>query len=253
MKKTLIIGLLALAGLNTHAQLGGYGVKTGIGLATISDDLAAKSPILAANIGGYLNYTFLESENIITEMLYLQTGLNLNRRGGNFEEIFERGTSLSIRQGYYHTWYLQLPILAGLHYELPIRTPGHIVGILLGPAVNFGLFGTYADRKITPGIASAESNYDVHFNGSDADRKLFNHINRLDISALVSFTYEHGPYSVSFTIDRGFLATSDGDDILRIIESQNNRNRDINVKIPNGHNIAYLLTLSYQLGNLSNR
>lgn len=251
MKKIFLLGLIGLMGTLAHGQFSGYGVKAGLGLATISDDLGSKSPILAANIGPYLNFTFQNSESVFAEVFYLQTGLNLVRRGGNFEEVMERGATLSIRTGYYHSYYLQLPILAGLHYELPVRQSGHVVGLLLGPTFNFGLFGSYGDRKITPGIASPAANYDVNFNGSADDRKLFNHINRLDIGATIGITYEHRKLTLALFIDRGFLATSDGDDILRIIENRQNRTSNVNIKIPNGHNMAYMLSLSYQLGDLS--
>lgn len=252
MKKILLLGLIGLMGSLAHGQFSEYGVKVGLGAATISDDLASKSPILAANLGGYINYTFQNSESLFAEVLYLQTGLNLVRRGGNFEEIFDRGTNISIRTGYYHSYYIQLPILAGLHYELPIRQSGHIVGLYLGPTVSFGLFGGYGDRKITPGVASPSANYDINFNGSNADRQLFNHINRLDVGLTFGLTYERQKFTLSFFIDRGFLATSDGDDILRIIQSMQSQGTNVDVKIPNGHNIAYMLSLSYQLGNLLN-
>lgn len=252
MKKIALLILVGLTGaMVARAQFGGYGVKAGLGMATISDDLGAKSPVLAANIGGYINYTFQQSESVFAEVFYLQTGLNLVRRGGNFEEVMERGATLSIRTGYYHSYYLQLPILAGLHYELPIREAGHVVGLYLGPVVSFGVFGGYGDRKITPGIASPSANYDVNFNGTDADRKLFNHINRLDIGATIGLTYERQRLTLSLFIDRGFLATSDGDDILRIIQNRQQQSSDVDVKIPDGHNIAYMLSISYQLGDLS--
>lgn len=243
------MGLMGIMG--AQAQFSGYGVKAGVGAATISDDLGAKSPILGANLGAYINYTFQQSESVFSEVFYLQTGLNLVRRGGNFEEVMERGATLSIRTGYQHAYYLQLPILAGLHYELPVRQAGHVVGLILGPTVSFGLFGRYGDRKITPGVASPSANYDVNFNGSDDDRKLFNHINRLDIGATIGLTYQYQKLTLSLFIDRGFLATSDGDDILRIIQHRQDQNSDINVKIPDGNNIAYMLSVSYQLGDFS--
>lgn len=243
------MGLMGIMG--AQAQFSGYGVKVGFGAATVSDDLGAKSPILGANVGAYINYTFQESESVFAEVFYLQTGLNLVRRGGNFEKVMERGATLSIRTGYQHAYYLQLPILAGLHYELPVRERGHVVGLYLGPTVSFGLFGPYGDRKITPGVASPSANYDVNFNGTQADRQAFNHINRLDIGATFGLSYERGPLMLSFFIDRGFLATSDGDDILRIIQNRQSQSSDVEVKIPDGHNVAYMLSVSYQLGDLS--
>ena len=234
---------------SAHAQFGDYGVKIGVGLATMDDDLASKSPILGASIGGYINYTFAQSESVLAETFYLQTGLNLTRRGGNFQEVLENGASLMFREGYYHSYYIQLPILACVHYELPIRASGHVVGVFLGPSVSYGLFGSYGDRRITPGITSSTANYDVNFNGSPDDRKVFNHVNRLDVSAIFGFCYEYKRLSASIYIDHGFLATSEGDDILRIIENAAGGSSKVDVKIPNGHNVAYMLSVSYSLGS----
>ena len=50
-------------------------------------------------------------------------------------------------------------------------------------------------------------------------------------------------------IDHGFLATSEGDDILRIIENAAGGSSKVDVKIPNGHNVAYMLSVSYSLGS----
>ena len=232
-----------------HAQFSDYGVKVGIGLATIDDDLGTKSPILGATVGGYINYTFAQSESVLAETFMLQTGLSLNRRGSTFQEILEMGADMSIREGYIHAYYLQLPILASLHYELPLRQAGHVLGVFLGPTVNFGLFGRYADRKIHPGSPDMATNYDVNFNGTPEMRKLFNHINRFDVGAMFGFTYEYRNLSASLYIDRGFLATSDGDDILRILENSMSGSGKVEVKIPNGHNVAYMLSLNYKLGN----
>lgn len=244
------MGLIGFMGNVAHAQFGDYGVKVGAGLATMDDDLGTKSPILGATVGGWINYTFLRSESVLAETFFLQTGLNLNRRGSVFEEHLEKESSLMYRHGSYHAYYLQLPILACMHYELPIRQPGHVLGVFLGPAVSFGVFGRYADRKITPSIPSPSANYDVDFNGTPEDRQVFNHINRLDVSAIVGISYEYGYFSASLYVDHGFLATSEGTDILRIIENQQSGNSSkVEVKIPNGHNVAYMLSVSYSLGS----
>lgn len=241
------MGLMGIMG--AQAQFGDYGVKVGIGLATMDDDLTSSTPILGASVGGYINYTFAQSESVLAETFFLQTGLNLTRRGGNFQEVLENGASLMFREGYYHSYYLQLPILACVHYELPIRSAGHVVGVFLGPAVSYGLFGSYGDRRITPGITSTSANYDVNFNGSPDDRKVFNHVNRLDVSAIFGFSYEYKKLRASIYIDHGFLATSEGDDILRIIENSAPGSNKVDIKIPNGHNVAYMLSVSYSLGS----
>ena len=233
-----------------HAQWGDYGVKVGGGLATINDDLSTKSPIVGANIGGYINYTFYQSESVLAEVFYLQTGLNLIRRGSNFEEHFEQSNTLMARDGYYHAYYLQLPLLAGVHYELPIRQSGHVVGFYLGPAVSFGLFGRFNDRKVTPGVSNFWENYDVSLHGTHADRQVFNHLNRLDVSAVVGLSYEYKGFTVSLFVDDGFMATSESEDVIRVIESTQATGTKVDYTIPNGHNIAYMLSLSYRLGSL---
>ena len=253
MKKIVFIAALVsffnLQSSICHAQFGGYGVKAGLGLATISDDLGTKYPILGATVGGYINYTFAKSESVLEETFFLQTGLYLTRKGSSFEDAFENGSSLYFREGYQHAYYLQLPILACVHYELPIRASGHVVGVFLGPSVSFGLFGRYGDRRITPSVTSTAANYDVNFNGSADDRQVFNHINRLDVSAIIGISYEYKRLSASFYVDHGFLATSEGDDILRIIENNQSGSNKVDVKIPNGHNIAFMLSVGYSLGS----
>ena len=236
---------------NVQAQFGDYGVKVGLGWSSLEDDLATDSPVLSASIGGYINYTFAESESVLAEIFYLQSGLNIVRKGSNFAEHRENGNNIMARTGYYHPWYAQIPILACVHFELPIRQEGHSVNAFLGPAISIGLFGGYGDRKITPGVPSPSANYDVNFNGSAADRAVFNHIKRIDVSAIAGLSYEYGDFTVSLYVDRGFIPTSSGDDILRIIQNRQSQSSDVEVKIPDGHNVAYMLSVSYQLGDLS--
>lgn len=255
MKKILSIGLIGLMffmGTTARAQFDDYGVKGALGIATFADDLSTKTPILGANVGCYLNFTFKQSPSVLSEIFYLQTGLNLIRRGNTFEENYETGNTLSFREGYHHAYYLQLPILAGVHMELPIREAGHIVGFYLGPAVSYGLTGRIADRMITPGYTSRAANYDVNFSGSAEDRVLFNHINRLDVSAILGVSYEHGNYTFSLFVDHGFLAVSKGTDVLRtIINNLGNTTGTINTapEIPDGNNNAVMFSVAYKLGS----
>lgn len=240
-------------------QFGDYGVRAGLGVATYTDDLATKAPVLGATLGGFINFDFEATESPAGELFYLQTGLNLNRRGSVFQEVFEKESTLSIREGYMHAYYAQIPILACMHMELPIRDAGHVVGVFAGPAVSVGLFGRYADRKVSPGVASYTDNYDIDVNGTSADRAVFNHIKRLDVSAVFGITYERGPLMLSLYVDHGFIATSKGEDILRIIENgqaqildqiNNTDTKPIEVEIPNGNNTAWMLSASYKLGSL---
>lgn len=244
------MGIMGIMG--ARAQFDDYGVKFALGTATLADDLGTKSPILGVNMGGYVNFTFKHSPTVLSEIFYLQTGLNLVRRGNRFEEVYEHDNTLSHREGYHHSYYVQLPILAGVHMELPIREPGHVVGFFLGPAVSYGLFGRYADRMITPGYTTRAANYDVHFSGTADDRKLFNHIKRLDVSAILGLSYEHGPYTFSLFVDHGFIAVSEGTDVLTSILNNlggnTNNNNNSNIDIPDGNNNAVMLSVSYKLG-----
>ncbi len=238
--------------MSAHAQFDDYGVKLGLGNATYSDDLATKSSILGLNMGGYINYSFKHSPTALAEIFYLQTGINLVRRGNSFQEVFENGNTLIFREGHHHAWYVQVPVLAGVHFELPVREPGHTVGFFIGPAVSYGLFGHYADRVISPGVTAREANYDVNFSGNANDRKLFNHIGRLDVSAILGLSYERGNYTFSLFVDHGFLSVADDVDVLRIILDEisgGTTNTDTDYTIPGGNNNAIMLSVSYKLGS----
>lgn len=239
--------------MGARAQFGDYGVKLGLGPATIDDDLTTKSGILGASVGGYLNYTFHESESMLAEVFYLQTGLNFIRRGNNFEEVMENGTNITLREGYIHAWYAQIPILACVHLEMPIRQAGHSIGFFMGPAVGIGLTGVYSERKISPYVSSLESNYDLRIHGTAKDRDPFSHLNRLDVSAILGLSYEYRDLTVTAYLDHGFMATSTGEDVLRIIERLQTGNTDINVRIPNGTNVAYMISVAYRLGTFSKK
>lgn len=278
------MGLMGLMGvMGAQAQFADYGVRAGLGVATISDDLSTKSPILGAGVGGYINYTFVNTQTIFGEFVYLQSGLNLNRRGSNFHEVLENENTMSVRDGYYHAYYLQLPLLVGFRLELPIRQSGHIAGIIAGPAFNVGLFGRYKDRMVSPGNPSSIANYDnsiintpsftISDNMSEAEvaavraaevaakaearrqRAVFNHLRRLDVGVVVGFTYEYGPWSAMLYMDHGFIATSTEPDILRIITQSMGQGGDSSLKteIPNGNNTAFMLSISYALGNFLDR
>ena len=252
MKKIGLIGLIGLIG-NVQAQFSDYGIKVGLGSATIDDDLTTRNGILGASVGGYINYTFHESESMLAEVFYLQSGLNFIRRGNVFEEVMENGTNLMLREGYIHAWYAQIPILACVHLEMPIRQAGHSLGFFLGPAVSVGLTGIYSERKISPYVSSLESNYDLRIHGSAKDRDPFSHLNRIDVSAILGLSYEYRDITVTAYLDHGFMATSTGYDVLRIIERLQTGNTDINVRIPNGTNVAYMVSVAYRLGTFNKK
>ena len=257
MKKIGLIGLILIGFIgNLQAQFGDYGVRVGLGHATIDDDMTTKSGLLGVGLGGYINYNF--TNTVLEEFFHLQSGISFNRRGSSFEEPLETGTNIMIREGYIHAWYAQIPVLACVHFELPIREVGHNVGFFIGPAINIGLFGPYNERKVTPFVSSLDANYDLRVNGTAADRDVFNHLKRFDISALLGLTYERGNFTFSAYLDHGFLATSTGVDVLRVLENNNStntgtteNNKEIDINIPNGNNVAYMFAVSYKFGILS--
>jgi len=244
------MGLMGIVG--ARAQFGDYGVRGALGVATISDDLATKSPIMGFNVGGYINYTFAKSKSVLAEIFYLQTGLNITRRGRSHEEIFEYRNKMHHREGFSHYFAVQLPLLAGVHLEIPVRQPGHVVGVFLGPAVSYGIMGRYNDRMVSPGNPDARLNYDLSVDGSDSQRDVFGHINRLDVSGILGVSYEYGPYTLTMFVDHGFITVSKDLDIIRIVENANATSANkVDEKIPTGNNTAFMLSLSYRLGSFS--
>ena len=82
MKKILIaLTLFVTLAVTAQAQFLNFGFRGGVGMGVHIDDLADNSPILAANIGGFVTFGFTNSQSMLGENLRLQTGLNLIRRG----------------------------------------------------------------------------------------------------------------------------------------------------------------------------
>ena len=233
MKKILIVlALFVSLSVTARAQFLNFGVRGGVGMAVHLDDLADNSPIMAANLGGFVTFGFTNSQSLLAENFNLQTGLNLIRRGSNFQEVLEG--IMSIRQGTFDAWYVQLPVLAVFRYELPIREPGHHALLSIGPAVSYGLFGTLYDKKITPRLPQSDWNYDI----SDP---VFNTLKPLDVSILFGLGYEYQDLSLMLQLDYGMMAVSSSRDALNISqESQQIKD------VPIGSNFALLLTLGYQ-------
>ena len=233
MKKILIVlTLFVTLSTTAQAQFINFGFRGGVGMAVHLDDLADNSPIMAANLGGFVTFGFSNSQSLLAENFYLQTGLNLIRRGSNFQEVLEG--IMSIRQGTYDAWYVQLPILATLRYEMPIRQPGHYALLSVGPAVSYGIFGTLHDKKITPRLPQSDWNYDITV-------PAFNVLDPLDVSILFGVGYEYQDLSVMLHLDYGMTAVSSSPDALNISqETQQIKN------VPIGSNFAILLTVGYQ-------
>ena len=233
MKKILIVlTLLFTLSVTAQAQFVNFGFRGGAGMAVHLDDLADNSPILGANLGGFVTFGFTNSQSLLAENFYLQTGLNLIRRGSKFQEVLEG--IMSIRQGKYDAWYVQLPLLAVFRYELPVREPGHHALLSVGPAVSYGLFGTLHDKKITPRLPQGDWNYDVTL-------PVFDVLNHLDASRLFGVGYEYQDLSVMLQLDYGLLATSTSPDALNISQEAPQIK-----SVPIGSNFALLLTVGYQ-------
>lgn len=233
MKKILIaLTLFITLTVTAQAQFLNFGFRGGVGMGVHLDDLADNSPILAANVGGFVTFGFTNSQSMLGENLRLQTGLNLIRRGSKFQEVLE--DIMSIRRGTYDAWYVQLPILAMFRYELPVREPGHFALLSFGPAVNYGVFGNLHDRKITPRLPQSDWNYDVNV-------KVFDVLAPLDVDFLLGAGYEFQDLSVMLQLDYGFMAVTTEPDALNI--SQEDK---VIKNVPMGNNFALLLTVGYQ-------
>ena len=107
MKKILTIIAFVLAlNISAKAQFVHYGARLNNGVAYISDDLLTRTPIMGFGIGGYVDYMFTEWKNPWSENIYLQGGFYINRRGTNFQRVWINEPR-SIRQGFYHNWYIR--------------------------------------------------------------------------------------------------------------------------------------------------
>ena len=234
MKRFLIVLTFLTAFATTaQAQFLNFGVLAGVGLATHVDDLANNSPILAANVGGFVTYGFTQSASLLADVFRLQTGVNFIRRGCNFKEVLEM--TMSIREGSYDAWYVQIPLLASFRYELPIREPGHFGLLSVGPALSVGMFGTVKDRKFTRGLPQGDWNYRI-------SESAFNIMNRFDADLLLGVGYEYQDLSVMLQLDYGFLAVTSTPDALEALSGT-----DKNATVPMGNNVALLLTVGYQI------
>lgn len=240
MKKILfILSLLAATTFSAKAQFTDFGVRAGVGYAYYADDIATNSPILAANVGGYISYGFTNSQSMLAEMFRLQTGVNLIRRGSHFEEVLQ--DILSVRQGMYSAWYVQVPLLASFRYELPVREPGHVGLLSFGPAFNYGLFGTNKDLIFTHGYPQSDWNHKF-------SKPVFDVISPIDVSFLLGVGYETQDLSVMLNLDFGCMSVLYTEDALRNDPNYNDGHNyeGGNTLVPHGNNCALLLTIGYK-------
>ena len=246
MKKILIALTLLIALTTTaQAQLLYWGVRGGVGPSFHTDDIASEGAVLGANVGGFVTFGFTNGESFFAENFTLQTGLNFIRRGGTFEEVYEKGLLMSYREGTYNQYYLQLPLLATIRYELPIRQPGHRALISIGPAVSYGLFGTVRDRKISRGLPQTTWNYDVT-NPVFGD----DYLKRLDVDLIFGLGYEWKDLIFMVQLDYGFTSLRDEDDVLTHSTTTTEQTGDSQTtvidKVPIGSNSSFLFTIGYQ-------
>jgi hypothetical protein len=213
MKKIFAIIALVLAfNFSAKAQFVHYGARIANGAAYISDDLLTHTPVFGFSIGGYVDYMFTEWKNPWSENIYLQTGLNIVRRGTNFQQVLVN--MQSIRQGYYHNWYAQIPVIAGFKYEIPALPAENYLNFFIGPTFNVGLFGRIWDRQVTPGMPQSSNNYDTYVTGTKDDRASFKHLRRLDVGLIVGVGYQWHNFTFDLYLDHGFVAVMNRDDVL---------------------------------------
>lgn len=256
MKKILtLLAFAFLLQISAKAQFVDYGFRLANGASYVADDLLTHTPILGFSIGGYVDYMFTEWKNPWAENIYLQTGLNITRRGTNFQQVFVN--MLSIRQGFFHNWYAQIPVIAGFKYEIPQLPAGNYVNFFLGPTVSVGLFGQLLDRQVTPGMPQASNNYDTFVTGSKDDRSSFKNLRRFDVGLILGVGYQWHNFTFDLYMDHGFIALMKKEDVLAPFDQTQNQNNQNNSSQNNtkpkdrnaytGTNNAFMLAIGYQL------
>lgn len=255
MKRIItLLAFVLLAVIPLKAQFVNYGARLGNGVSYVSDDLLTKSPIFAFSLGGYAEYMFTEWKNPWSENIYIQVGLNFIRRGTNFQQVFVE--SLSVRKGYFHNWYAQIPVICGFKYEIPQLPAGNFAKFYLGPTLSVGLFGTHWDRQVTPGMPQSSNNYDTFVTGSSDDRKSFKTIRRIDAGLILGIGYQWHNFTFDLYMDHGFVALMSKDDVLALFDqtsgtgetgSTPGNTTPQNRNAYTGTNHAFLLSVGYQL------
>lgn len=216
MKKIFIVLILLATGVAAQGQFTHYGVRAGIGASYVGDDLLTTAPVPGANLGVFLNYGFTDSKTAFADNLYLQTGLFFTRRGTHFKQ--ELTAMRSIRTGFYHTYYAQIPLLAAWRWELPTKVANQYLNFYFGPTFNVGLFGFIWDRRVTPGYPQLTMNYDTYITGTKDDRRAFKHLRRIDVSSILGAGYQRGNFLFDLYWDHGFVALRKEDDVLNNLE-----------------------------------
>lgn len=241
MKKIfLLLSFVALMTVAGRAQFTHLGFQIGGGYSHLSDDIVSHGGKFGFNAGAFVTFDFSNARSVLANRFYLEGGLSLVRRGGQDEAVFvvSEGVSMTHR-GYIEAWYLQIPLLASLRLELPVRKAGQYVTAFVGPAFSVGLFGNYENRSDDTGHASSDVNY------LESDNKVFDHIQRFDVSVLAGVGYQYKNWFARVWIDYGFLAIDEGKDILRELENTQTGSSK-STAIPNANIVTYMLGVGYQ-------
>lgn len=240
MKKILVILTLFVAvALPAKAQFTDFGFRGGLGIASHTDDLANNGAVLGFDLGAFVNFGFTGSQSLLSDVLSIQAGVNIVHRGSTYEEVLEQ--ILSVRQGSYSAWYVQVPVMAAFRLELPVREPGHIGLLNIGPAVNYGLFGQKNEIIFTHGYPQEDWNHKI------AGANVFDDLERLGVSLLLGVGYEYQDLQVMLQLDYGMTATRYDDDALAGSQlDATGAVIDNPKKVPMGNNCALLLTVGYK-------
>ncbi len=253
MKKILFIfAFVLLLTSPAKAQFVRYGFKLGNGISMVTDDLLTSSPVFGFNIGGYVDYSFTNWKNPWSENVYLQVGLNITRRGTNFQRVWVLEPR-SIRQGYYHNWYAQIPLIAGFRYELPSLPAENFLNFFVGPTFNVGMFGKLWDREVMPGMPHRSHNYDTFVTGDKDDARSFKNLRRFDVGIVFGVGYQWHNFTVDLYIDHGFIALRKSADVLAPFDVKPDENGQYDFSEVNdrnaytGTNHTYMISIGYQL------
>lgn len=229
-RKIMALVCTVMVSVSAMAQFTELGFRVGVGPAKINDDILMEKGITGWNFDAYVNYTFKDSESALRDVFYLQTGVSLIRRGGIFEQVFS--SMHSLREGYYHSWYAQIPVLASFKFNMPAMPYlGNELKLhaYLGPAVSIGVFGKARNRRISPTYPQSDVNYDLQEN-------VFDVITRLDVNAVVGLGLSWRNFTIDARYDHGFMVLYDEIDFS-----------DDSRKSFSGNNQAFIFSLGYKL------
>ena len=142
----------------------------------------------------------------------------------------------SYREGFYHSYYLQVPVLVGWRWEMPLQVADQYLNFYFGPAANIGVFGNRGDRQVTPGYPMESINYDTYVTNK-GDKPVFNQIRRFDLSLNMGVSYQHGDFEFGMWFEHGIIALMYEDDVLNVLERNNYQQNGTNTgDKPKSHN-----------------